>query len=423
MAPFDIVAILGKLGGYLVFLLIGMGFGSVLEMSGFGDSRKLSAQFYLKDMTVLKVMFTAIIVAMVLIFGFAALGWLDFNRVFVNPTYLTPGIVGGLIMGVGFIVGGFCPGTSIVALATLKLDGLFFVLGVVFGVYLFGETVSLLGAFADSTYLGRFILPELFGLSTGIVVFLVILMALAMFYGAELSERFFGQGQAWRAMPKLPVNRHKMIASGVLVFAAIGIMLIGQPSAEDRWNWIKEAETQKLDRREVYVHPGELLEVMNDTTLYCELLDMRSESDFNLFHLEHAKRLTTGDLRDVKQLKRLRNLPSNTVVVVVSNTEIAATQAYRLLVAQGILNLYILDGGINHWLAVFPVSSDIAVARPQTVAKADDELQYRFARAVGATNSVSNPGLTAKKNLELKKIEYTRKVKMQKSKSLSGGCG
>ena len=97
---------------YLVFGLIGFGFGFVLEISGFGNSKKLAAQFYFKDLTVLKVMFTAIVTAMVLLFLSVGLGILDFNLVWVNPTYLWPGIVGGLIMGVGFIVGGFCPGTS-----------------------------------------------------------------------------------------------------------------------------------------------------------------------------------------------------------------------------------------------------------------------------------------------------------------------
>ena len=86
-------------------------------------------QFYFRDMAVLKVMFGAIITAMVLIFSATAIGLLDYRLIWVNPTYLLPGIVGGLIMGVGFILGGFCPGTSLVALATLKIDGVFFVLG------------------------------------------------------------------------------------------------------------------------------------------------------------------------------------------------------------------------------------------------------------------------------------------------------
>ncbi|MCG3210214.1 MAG: hypothetical protein FOGNACKC_03845 [Anaerolineae bacterium] len=105
--PFPIEAVYGKIGYYLVGLLIGVAFGYVLEMGGFGNSTKLAAQFYLTDMTVFKVMFTAIVVAMVLVFGATAFGFLDYNRVYVNPTYLWPGIVGGIIMGVGFVIGGF----------------------------------------------------------------------------------------------------------------------------------------------------------------------------------------------------------------------------------------------------------------------------------------------------------------------------
>lgn len=105
--PFPIEAVYGKIGYYLVGLLIGFGFGYILEFAGFANSTKLAAQFYLKDMTVFKVMFTAILVSMVLTFAAIGLGLLDYNRVYVNPTYLWPGIVGGLIMGVGFVIGGF----------------------------------------------------------------------------------------------------------------------------------------------------------------------------------------------------------------------------------------------------------------------------------------------------------------------------
>src|SRR5512144_1732104 len=124
---------------YVVFGLIGFGFGFTLEMSGFGNSQKLAAQFYFKDLTVLKVMFTAIIVAMVLTFTMAGLGVLDFNQVWVNPTYIWSGVLGGLIMGVGFIIGGFCPTTSLAAASTGKIDGIFFVGGGFFGAFLFSE--------------------------------------------------------------------------------------------------------------------------------------------------------------------------------------------------------------------------------------------------------------------------------------------
>ncbi|NOZ60752.1 MAG: YeeE/YedE family protein [Calditrichaeota bacterium] len=107
MAPFPIEQILGHWGAYVIFLLIGIGFGATLEMTGFGNSTKLAAQFYFKDQTVLKTMFTAIIVAMLLIFLSTGLKLLDYSVIFVNPTYIIPVVVGGFIMGFGFIIGGY----------------------------------------------------------------------------------------------------------------------------------------------------------------------------------------------------------------------------------------------------------------------------------------------------------------------------
>jgi uncharacterized membrane protein (DUF485 family) len=194
MAPFDLVALFGTGGSYLIYLAIGFAFGFILESSGFGDSRQLAAQFYFRELRVLKVMFTAIVVAMILVFWSTALGLLDYDQLWVNPTYLWPGIAGGLIMGVGFILGGYCPGTSLVSVATLKLDGLFFLLGIVVGTIIFGETAELITVFWNSGYLGVFTLPELFNLETGIVVFLVTCMALAMFAGFEwLRSKIYGK--------------------------------------------------------------------------------------------------------------------------------------------------------------------------------------------------------------------------------------
>ena len=185
MAPFDLQASIGSTGSYLLYLAIGFGFGFILESAGFGDARRLAAQFYFRELRVLKVMFTAIIVAMTLIFWSTALGLLDYNEVWVNPTYLWPGIVGGLIMGAGFIIGGYCPGTSLVSMVTLKLDGTFFFLGLVTGILAFGETVGYFNEFWHSSAMGRFTLPEFLHLETGLVVFLVVCMALAMFVGFE----------------------------------------------------------------------------------------------------------------------------------------------------------------------------------------------------------------------------------------------
>lgn len=200
-------------------------------------------------MTVLKVMFTAIVVAMVSIFGATALGLLDFNLIWVNPTYLWPGIIGGLIMGVGFIVGGFCPGTSLVSLATFKIDGLFFALGSLFGIFVFGETVDLFYEWWNNSYYGRLTLMDVFGLPAGVVVVLVVLMALFMFWGAEKLEHIFGK----KDLTKEPKWRYA--AAGVLLAGAIAVLMVGQPTTADKWARLEPTKEAALQNREVQVSP------------------------------------------------------------------------------------------------------------------------------------------------------------------------
>jgi uncharacterized membrane protein (DUF485 family) len=160
---------------YLVFGCIGFAFGFTLEMAGFGDSRKLAAQFYFKELTVLKVMFTAIVVAMTLLFGAVGLGLIDFSHVWVNPTYLGSGVVGGLIMGVGFIIGGFCPTTSLASASTGRIDGMLFMLGGFVGAFLFGETEAWFDNwYNESGYYGRLTLDQVFGTTPGMVVVAIV---------------------------------------------------------------------------------------------------------------------------------------------------------------------------------------------------------------------------------------------------------
>jgi len=148
----------------------GLGFlsGLVLERAGFGDSRNLSARFYLGDLRVLKVMFTAIVTAMPVLLRGSAAGLVDAGRLSVNPTYLGSAVAGGFVLGLGFIVGGYCPGTSVVAAATLELDGLAFLGGVAAGLLAFGETVPWFWEFWNgSGRLGDLTSPAWLGVDRG----------------------------------------------------------------------------------------------------------------------------------------------------------------------------------------------------------------------------------------------------------------
>ncbi|MBI4731427.1 MAG: YeeE/YedE family protein [Chloroflexi bacterium] len=406
---------------YLVFGLIGFGFGYVLEISGFGNSKKLAAQFYFKDLTVLKVMFTAIVTAMVLLFLSSAVGILDFNLVYVPETYLSSGIVGGLIMGVGFIVGGFCPGTSLVSASTGKIDGIVFVLGAITGVWAFGETVDGFWQWWNTSgYFGRLTLMDAFHLPTGVVVLLVVLMALFMFWGGEKLEAIFGKKDLSKE-PKL-----RVVGAGVLVLLALAVLVIGQPTAADKYANLTITRTvedekvaftpgQLLTNRLVQVHPGELLASLADQKLNIVMIDVRSEADYNLFHIRGAQNIPLADLETVLPFL-LSQPPTNTVVVLMSNDETAASDAWKVLVANSVPNVYILEGGVNNWLSIF--GADEADITPTPVPPADDALAYTFPSALGDRYEAADP------EPEAWELEYTPKIQLQRQRGPSGGgCG
>jgi len=149
------------------------------------------SQFYLNDLAVFKVMFTAIVTAMLGATYLSWMGLLDLSLVYLTPTYLWPQIAGGLVLGVGFVVGGYCPGTSVASAATGRLDGMAFVLGLPVGTWVFAEVFPYISRFYESGSLGTVTLPEVFGLPYGVVVFAVVLMALGGFAGAAWIEKKF----------------------------------------------------------------------------------------------------------------------------------------------------------------------------------------------------------------------------------------
>jgi len=190
-APFFKYGMFGDEASLVLAFLIGIGFGFFLERAGFGSARKLVSQFYLNDLAVFKVMFTAIVTAMLGVTYLGWIGWLDLSLVYMVPTYLLPQVVGGLLLGVGFVVGGYCPGTSVAATATGRVDGLVYVLGIFAGMFAFAELYPFLKGFYLSGSGEALTIPGTFGLPYGLVVFAVVLMAVGGFYGAGLLEKKF----------------------------------------------------------------------------------------------------------------------------------------------------------------------------------------------------------------------------------------
>ena len=178
----------GEATSLAVAVGIGVAFGWTLERAGLGNARKLVGQFYLTDLTVFKVMFSAVVTAMLGAFWLGRLGVLDLQRVYVPETWIVPQLAGGVLFGMGFALAALCPGTSCVAAATGRLDGLATVAGMLGGVWIAGAMIGVLSPLYEATARGTVTLPDAFGLPYGVVVFSVVLMALAGFRVAEWIE-------------------------------------------------------------------------------------------------------------------------------------------------------------------------------------------------------------------------------------------
>jgi len=172
-------------------VLLGLGFGYCLERAGFGSARKLTAVFYLFDMSVVKVMFTAIVTAMVGLFVLSAIGLLDLSALYLEPTSYAAQLLGGLVFGAGFIIGGYCPGTSIAAMATGKKDGAAFALGMLGGVMAYAEFTPGLDAWIKATSQGELTLPGLTGISMGWWTLAFVAFLLAAAKGMDWLQRRF----------------------------------------------------------------------------------------------------------------------------------------------------------------------------------------------------------------------------------------
>lgn len=176
-------------GGPWPAALIGAGFGFALERAGLGSPRKLVGQFYGYDFVVIQVMLTAIVTAMIGLQLLSAVGALDLGRVFLPPTLVMAQAVGGLLFGVGFVVGGYCPGTCFVGAVGGRLDALVALGGMLAGMLVYGALLPRLQPLANATALGPVTLPQLIHVPAGWVTAAVAAGALALFAVIRQRER------------------------------------------------------------------------------------------------------------------------------------------------------------------------------------------------------------------------------------------
>ena len=165
-------------------LLIGIAFGFILERAGFGTAKHIAPVFYYRNLRVTQTMIAAILTAATWVVIFSYNGWMDFSKVFIPPTYVWPYVVGGMLFGVGMIMAGWCPGTSVVGMVTGKVDAVAFVAGMFVGMYFYFDTYASIEHFANSGNIGRFTIDKLIGgdmFTTSYLVTVILGVGLGVF--------------------------------------------------------------------------------------------------------------------------------------------------------------------------------------------------------------------------------------------------
>lgn len=335
----------------LVSFILGILFGVALEKAGFGSSRRLSGVFYFRDMAVVKVMFTALITAMLGLLYAQALGITKVDSVYLMPTIYAAQVVGGLIFGIGFVMSGWCPGTAAVGIASGKFDALICVIGAMLGSILFNETFFLIKPLYTAGDQGVLFLFDSLHMSKGLLAFLFTLMAIGAFWGVEkIEQKVTGKSEYLG-------SQFLKTFSFILFILAFGLLFISETNFKSVsvCPFVKSAQVptlsseqdlmQKIEEAEDHIEPEELADRLMNGDRSVVLVDVRPSREYANFHIKGAINISMSDLS-----AQLMPYKEQGMIVLYSNGMTHPAQARDSLYRLGFNNVYILTDGLEGFI-------------------------------------------------------------------------
>jgi len=267
----------------VIAVLVGIAFGFILEQAGFSSTKKLVGLFYGYDFTVLRVFFTAGVTAMsgVLILGHY--GLLDLSIIYINPTFLRSALVGGVVMGAGFIIGGFCPGTSVCAASIGKLDAIAFLGGSLLGIIAFTEGYPLLEKFYLADEIGQVRINDQLGISMELFGFILTFIAIAAFVVTWIIENRVNKRPDY--IPAFQFRKYTVLAFMPFVILAVVTFLPGKEEIILRR--IAEAKRQQTCVFKEINADKLAYEIVNHY-YQLNIIDVRSPEEYEAYHLPMA---------------------------------------------------------------------------------------------------------------------------------------
>lgn len=325
---------------FIVALIIGILFGIILEQAGFSTSKKLVGLFYGYDFTVLRVFFTAGIVAMIGVMGLEHFGLVDINLVYVNPTFLWSGIIGGLIMGLGFVVGGFCPGTSVCAAAIGKIDAMIFIGGAFLGVLVFAEGYPLFEGLYKTSNLGSPRFFETLNMSQNVFAFIMVVFALAAFWFASIVENKINKV----VKPVFRFTPYYISIAAVGIVMALSAFIFPERKAS-LTQLVENKEFVQSYKMDVMTVDEFAYQLMDEQDTKLQVIDFRDEKEYTKMSLPKSTSFTLDNLFEKEPNKVLS--VRHKINVFVANDELTERKIAIIASELGYKHIKILQGGLN----------------------------------------------------------------------------
>jgi len=383
----------------VIAFLVGIGFGFSLEQAGFSSSKKLVGLFYGYDFTVLKVFFTAGVVALIGVLLLSHFGLLDLDIIYINPTYLWSAIVGGLIMGAGFVIGGYCPGTSVCAAAVGKTDAMAFLFGSVIGIFLFTEGYPFLEGLYNTESWGALRIDKFLNISSELFAFLLTLVAVFAFFAVTYIENRVNN----RKMNLSFQKGRKYIFAAIVPFFFV-VLLASTPDREEYiFQQIEEArQQQKCEVREISA--DKLAYDLVNNHYKINLIDVRLKQEFENYHLPLAINIPLGEMMN-REWESYFN-QKHKINIFYADVDTVAKKACILAKFMGDSENYILKESTSKFREMF-----FMLKQPPENAPKQEFNNYQFRLQTAADLQ----------NLENALKKFSQPVKKQIRK-VTGGC-
>lgn len=169
--------------GFVLAVVFGAAFGWLLHRGRVADYNTIVRQFLFKDFTVLKIMLTAIVVGGVGVFALVNAGYAQFH---IKSADLLAISLGAALFGVGMVIYGYCPGTALAAIGGGSLHALIGAFGMILGGVLYALSFGWVKAnIIPVGSIGKVQLPALLGVSPGVMLAGLAVVALAAFVAIE----------------------------------------------------------------------------------------------------------------------------------------------------------------------------------------------------------------------------------------------